>query len=337
MPVYNGEDYIKDTISYILNSSFKDFELVLVNDGSKDNSYNICKKIAAEDFRVKLIDKTNGGIADARNFGVANAEGEYIAFCDQDDFIELKTILKLLNICREDIVFFSTVKDYGNYREICDNVKISTSYQGEREIFDNCIWPMAYPTANIGNVSYFGHVWQAVYKNSIIKNCSIQFKSFVSIEDDFIFLLEALLHANSVSLNQAVGYRWSVNPKSTTYKKNYIQNMRDKCEAYYAFTKEILSSSPYFDEICLDKYVQMSKQVLGVRLIINEGNSASFWGPIKMIRNYINENKKYFNGAYLGQGASRKSAKYIYWLLKHRMIISAYIFQKCINLKKSLA
>ena len=85
VPVYNSEKYLPETAQSILKQSFSDFELILVDDGSKDGSGKICDQLAAKDTRVKVIHKTNGGICSARNAGLKMAAGEYIAFCDNDD------------------------------------------------------------------------------------------------------------------------------------------------------------------------------------------------------------------------------------------------------------
>ena len=85
VPVYNSEKYLPETAQSILKQSFSDFELILVDDGSKDGSGKICDQLAAKDTRIKVIHKTNGGICSARNAGLKEAAGEYIAFCDNDD------------------------------------------------------------------------------------------------------------------------------------------------------------------------------------------------------------------------------------------------------------
>jgi len=88
IPVYNGSVYIAKTVASILEQTFTDFELLLVNDGSTDDSLDLINELKATDERIKVFTKTNGGIASARNFGVSQARGTLIAFCDQDDLWE---------------------------------------------------------------------------------------------------------------------------------------------------------------------------------------------------------------------------------------------------------
>ena len=85
VPVYNTGEILRDTLDSIINQSYKDFELILVDDGSKDESPLICDEYAKQDSRVRVIHKKNGGICDARNTGISVAKGEYITFSDHDD------------------------------------------------------------------------------------------------------------------------------------------------------------------------------------------------------------------------------------------------------------
>lgn len=103
VPVYNVEKYLHVCINSILNQNFSDFELILVNDGSKDNSGQICDEFAKEDSRISVIHKKNGGLSSARNAGIDVAKGEYIGFVDSDDWID-KEMYEILynNIVRHN-------------------------------------------------------------------------------------------------------------------------------------------------------------------------------------------------------------------------------------------
>ena len=96
IPVYNGEQYIEQTIKCILQSSYKDIEVIVVIDGSPDHSLEICKNISRTDARVKVYEKENGGICEARNYGIARANGEYICVCDQDDIVQPQMYEKMM-------------------------------------------------------------------------------------------------------------------------------------------------------------------------------------------------------------------------------------------------
>ena len=94
VPIYNIENYIEKCLTSIINQTYNNYELILVNDGSTDSSETICKKIAKENKQIKYFYKKNGGLSDARNYGIRKSSGEYLMFVDGDDFLESKDSLK---------------------------------------------------------------------------------------------------------------------------------------------------------------------------------------------------------------------------------------------------
>lgn len=112
VPVYNSEKYLSECVDSILSQSYVDFELILVNDGSTDDSPAICDQYAGNDSRVIVIHKENGGSSDARNAGILAANGEYIMFVDSDDYIakdSFNKIVKKITTSRCDIIFLKAV------------------------------------------------------------------------------------------------------------------------------------------------------------------------------------------------------------------------------------
>ena len=102
VPAYNAESFIVPCIESILNQSFRDLELILVDDGSKDRTAEICQSFAAKDPRVKYLYKTNGGVIQALKTGVIAATGDWIAFCDHDDTIPAEGLGTLYKLTGED-------------------------------------------------------------------------------------------------------------------------------------------------------------------------------------------------------------------------------------------
>ena len=97
VPVYNAEKYLHRCVDSILAQTFTDFELLLINDGSKDNSGKICDEYAAKDPRVRVFHKENGGVSSARNMGLDNAKGEWVTFVDSDDWLVHNIYEKMLH------------------------------------------------------------------------------------------------------------------------------------------------------------------------------------------------------------------------------------------------
>ena len=110
IPVYNVEKYLKQCVDSVIGQTYRDLEIILVDDGSTDHSGDMCDKYAEKDYRVKVIHKENGGASSARNIGIAVVSGEYVYMPDSDDYIDTYCIEKLLNCAMEnnaDLVFFN--------------------------------------------------------------------------------------------------------------------------------------------------------------------------------------------------------------------------------------
>ena len=105
IPVYNAEKYLTECLDSIIAQSYRDFEVILVNDGSRDRSLDICNEFAARDCRIKVIDKPNGGVSSARNCGIKQASGEWITFIDSDDLINKDFLHSLVTAAGEDVDF----------------------------------------------------------------------------------------------------------------------------------------------------------------------------------------------------------------------------------------
>jgi glycosyltransferase involved in cell wall biosynthesis len=127
VPIYNVEKYLYKCIDSILDQTFSDFELLLVNDGSPDTCGEICNEYAKKDKRIKVIHKENGGLADARNAGLDIATGEYIGFVDSDDFIESDMYEKLLNAC---MLNEASISMCGRYNVFENELKPLFSFNG---------------------------------------------------------------------------------------------------------------------------------------------------------------------------------------------------------------
>ena len=143
VPVYNVEKYIEKCIMSIMNQTLRNFECLVVDDGSKDDSIEIVKKIIGKDNRFIILSKENGGLSDARNYGLDKANGEYICFIDSDDYVDKNLLLLTYEKAKEydsDITCFDLYYDYGN-----NNYKISkgadyhnvSSYKDNKEIIFN--------------------------------------------------------------------------------------------------------------------------------------------------------------------------------------------------------
>ena len=157
IPIYNVEKYVSRCVDSVINQTYKNIEIILVDDGSPDNCPKICDDYATKDNRIKVVHKENGGLSDARNAGMKVAIGEYISFIDSDDYISLDFYETLLNTMignNSDIVECSVVKFYeGNhFDEYDDDLKVK-NYETEDAL-----------AKLIVETSFKQHVWNKLYK-----------------------------------------------------------------------------------------------------------------------------------------------------------------------------
>lgn len=175
VPIYKVEKYLKRCVNSLLNQSYSDFELILVDDGSPDNCGNICEEYAAKDKRVRVIHKENGGLSDARNAGLRIARGEYIAFVDSDDWVAtnyLETLLKVIELTDSDICECEVLKTTGEIEKYKKKDEKYTSYSSEKAL-----------ELLICDKILHQYVWNKLYKRSCLKD--IPFAVGKINEDEF--------------------------------------------------------------------------------------------------------------------------------------------------------
>lgn len=178
VPVYNVEEFLEKCIDSILNQTFKNFELILINDGSTDNSGNICEKYSKKDDRIIVIHKKNGGVSSARNVGLDLAQGEYIGFVDSDDFIEEDMYELLYTLITE------TKKDIANVgiNFIYENIKVESSK------YDKKIFNKYEAMENLLKYKFYGdYIWTNLFKADLIKK--FKFKNVYYEDIDLMYQL----------------------------------------------------------------------------------------------------------------------------------------------------
>lgn len=235
VPVFNGEKYIENTIKSLLSTSYQHFELLLIDDGSTDNSFELCKKYEKLDSRVKTYHKNNGGIADARNYGLDKASGDYVGFCDQDDEVSPQMYQKMMErILRDD----SDIAICGCYRKKANGGKIVFERYTDDVILGQEIREkLLFPTLFRGFAEYenkeiiiFNTIWKCIVSKKLLDEHSLRFCSFVDHEDDWLMLMNLYLTAQKVSTLSDIFYYWNTNINSETYQRRgrYIDNLERK-------------------------------------------------------------------------------------------------------------
>ena len=210
VPIYKVEKYIKKCINTIINQTYRNLEIILVDDGSVDNCPQICDDYAKMDTRIKVIHKENGGLSDARNVGIHNSSGEYICFIDSDDYVELNMVEKALGKAlktKADVVVFSL------YNEVL--IENDNIINKEAVFID--------PNNLTLMISIIGYAWNKLYKASFIKSNKFTFQKGLSLVEDIVFNEKVLINTNRIEYLNTPLYHY-INRNRTTLVKQYHED-----------------------------------------------------------------------------------------------------------------
>lgn len=278
VPVYNTEKYLHRCIDSILAQTFTDFELLLIDDGSKDNSGVICDEYAAKDSRVRVFHKENGGVSSARNQGLDNASGEWVFFVDSDDAIMDKTFEVVPKVSNVELIITSYIAQNNNglnkYTISPRNVVVCET---EKKTF----------IEKYINTNTIKAPWAKFFRRNII--CDLRFDENISCGEDFLFVLTYLHKTFQIYLVNYCTYiytipeqhfhlRYQSTIKKSTYTLHKLFNAYKQlnlnlpefeCSLFYDYKslcqKEIYKSPKawYTDRIVCEIYSSI-KKYLGV-------------------------------------------------------------------------
>lgn len=218
IPVYNAAKTLNVCIDSILAEKEENTEIILVNDGSSDESLSICRAYANINSNVLAIDKKNGGAASARNVGIEKAVGEYIVFVDSDDTI-LPGYFQMLDSTDSDLVVFGTVLD--------NRIEQKKSIPVLRDGFD---------AASYIVFSRDGSPWNKRFKREIIMRAKVNFPEDLSVGEDFIFCLRYALNCSSISLVDKALYCYNIAQEGSLTHKFRLDYIEEALRIYnYAF------------------------------------------------------------------------------------------------------
>ena len=216
VPIYNAEKFIESTVDMLCKQTFKDIEIILVNDGSTDSSSEICNKLSEQDKRIKVIHLKNSGVCVARNAGVKASKGDYITFCDSDDIISenlIEVLYKLAteNECDMSVVKYSTVFPDGKIKNADCTGKI-TKYENNSDavkaLFEN-------------------KIYSGVYTKLISRELAskLSFEEGRKINEDRMYVFDALRNANAVCCKDECLYQYirrDVSSSNGSFQKKHF-------------------------------------------------------------------------------------------------------------------
>ncbi len=254
VPIYNAEKYIDRCMDSIFNQTFADYEIILVNDGSKDNSLSICKEYEKKDNRIKVIDKENGGAGSARNAGIDIAKGEYLYFIDSDDEISSNLLERTFFVAKEDdfdLIVFSIKNDI-----IDSNTgSVLSSYcskQSDLEFKSRGDFRKNFSKLYYEGILFGGPV-NKLFRTQIIKGNGVRFPDLRRGQDE-IFNFRYYRYVNSLKIIPDVLYTYFAFDKIAQNKKYRINYFEETTLVYYKTIKDLLNEFGLNDEYSLKKF-----------------------------------------------------------------------------------
>lgn len=211
IPVYNVEKYLHRCVDSILAQTCSDFELILVDDGSKDSSGSICDQYATQDSRIKVIHIPNGGVSNARNTGLDAATGEYVIFVDSDDWVSPAYIQNLLPSDGEDLVHAGC--------QCVQNDEVTSVVATEDHVVNPHQWREDFS-------SHWVHgallpPWGNCYRRSVIEYAQIRFDKSISLSEDELFNLNFLQHCGTVRYTKTADYFYNISPSDSLTQRHH--------------------------------------------------------------------------------------------------------------------
>jgi len=256
VPIYNMEKYLNCCIDSLLAQEFVDFEILLVDDGSSDQSGEICDKYALKDRRIRVLHKKNGGVSSARNFGIANAMGEYVCFVDADDYVDKEYLQSLYNdICTNNVELV-----VHGFMKLTPKRK-----QVGCEFYSDAVYDLKYDLYKMlleQNFYYRGSPYAKLYKRYILVTFGIIFDTEIAFGEDLCFLLDYMFvvqriyYSSNISYNY-IQYRSSSVHKRFSFRQEYAGCLHLKhsfCKLIAKYHVDKNSCLPYIEWIAFFLY-----------------------------------------------------------------------------------
>ena len=330
VPVYKVEEYLPACIESVLNQTFSDFELILVDDGSPDRCGEICESYKEKDNRIKVIHKQNGGLASARKAGIKVAEGDYVFNLDSDDLIENDTLeyaYKKITDTSCDIVTFS-------YRWVLDGKTVNVTNDGieeglyKRPDIEKYIYPKILMDKDMNHISYY--LSGKAVKRELLTPHQLNVSDKISLGEDLCCVIPCYLNANSVYISKKNAYLYTVRHSSISKAFN---------------SKQIHLIEDVINEICKNdtkKIVDFDKQLCRYSCfmcfaILASAAEGSYFNSIGAIKKNI-KNSIHFEKIKCAkfENISIKSKIAIFFMKKNCYTTAFCFLNLCKNIKRVL-
>lgn len=291
VPVFNSEKYLEKCVFSILNQTYRQLEVIIVNDGSEDDSWNLCKKLSTLDNRLKVYTKDNEGVSIARNFGFSRSKGSWIMFVDADDYLKPTLIEELIGKVNNnvDIVASSCniVKNNGEQRVHFFNRDYNLSTIKDKKIlFRQLMYPEYGQHVKFAHTA-IGVPWGKIYRKNFLTNHNLKFDEKLTIMEDNIFNMYAFYYARTIKYidKPLYCYRYEhMDSCFTNYKADLSSYFLPVIENRYMFLKE---TGLYSDRLLQNDFINETIRIATIifKSQIFNKNNPELWPQVR--KNYF--------------------------------------------------
>lgn len=306
VPVYNASSYIKRCIDSILRQTFQEFELIVVNDGSTDNSLDILRSILPQKENIKLYSQSNQGVSATRNYGISLSKGKYVTFIDSDDYIEpsfIETLLATISEEKYDLVMSGT-----SYRQ--DGLEIKTV------TFSNDVWTTEELADKYNYIDSTTSIHGKLYKKEIIDKYNLKFDTSMSFAEDRDFNIEFIKHIHSAKNISYAGYIYCTDIPDSLSKKSYQYKFKNDC--IYWDKVSSLNHSNEFNTYTANRLFHS--------IVDNINEMLNIYGLSKTL-NIVNKDRRNLNGEIINKYISAiKAPKWQVYGIKYNIPLYCMIY-----------
>lgn len=288
VPVYNVEKYIRRCVDSLINQTYRNLEIILVDDGSPDNSGAICDEYAKLDSRIKVIHKENGGVSSARNVGLDNASGEYIVFLDSDDYMDVDSYSVMYTGLIDKKADIAVV---GLSQERVDGIFVPKYNVDVTEVLDK-----AQTIAEmLKQVKYTCSLCDKLFSSKLIGDT--RFDETISHNEDLLFVYQLMKNSTKAVYTSKPMYYYCNNEQSAS-RVSFSNKNTTMLKAQTMVLEDIKENIPEIYDVALTEYVKTV--IFNLNSIARSGYQNKEY--IEKLRKIVKDNLKFFLKSYVAKG-----------------------------------
>lgn len=283
MPVFNAEEYLKKSIESILRQTYPAWELIIIDNGSEDDSYRICQEYAKNEERILVLHQyQNKGVSAARNLGVEKATGNYITFLDADDWVApdyLEQLIQTAKSTQADMLVCEYKKVYDADRKMEEETRgqqqgVAAKAYNKEDYIKQCL------------LEGYTHCWGVLYKLSLLEG--IRFPARVTIGEDVLFLIDTVLQAGKIVVTEYDGYRYYINENGAMNRK-FTPSYMDQILCWQRAKEKLLDKYPAIENKINSILVVSTMLVVGKLSALSKEGLSGFQKEVEECQKIIQE------------------------------------------------